>query len=121
MVTATLRLIGLVVTANADDRAPCATTTFAGTPTSDGFELRSATTAPPLPAGTVSATAPVVEPPPTTPVLPRVTPANAGATAGVTVKVVVLMAPPKDAATVVDVVTLTAEVPIAKFTVLVPC
>ena len=94
MAAVALRFVTAVVTINVADVVPAGMTTLAGTSTSVGFELRSDITAPPLAAGALNVARPVVELPPTTLVFVNATLASAGATAGVTVNVVVFVAPP---------------------------
>ncbi len=88
-----MRFVAAVLTWNVADLAPAATTTLDGTAASDEFELMSATTVPPLPAGPVSVTVPVSGTPPTTLALPSVNCESDEAAAGITVNVVVFVAP----------------------------
>jgi hypothetical protein len=83
--------VAVVVTANVLDVVPAATRILAGTDARAGFVLLSATTAPPLGAGALNVTVPVAESPPFTLVGLSVSVASAGADAGLTMNVVVLV------------------------------
>jgi len=95
MVTVPVDAFAAVLTTNVFDVAPAATTTLAGTDASAGLELPSSTVAPPAGAGALSRTVPVTELPALTRVELSVSEARVVETAaGLTVNVVVLVAPP---------------------------
>lgn len=95
MVTVPVCPFAAVLTANVFDVAPAATTTLAGTDATAGLELASITVAPPAGAGALSRTVPVTELPSLTRVGLSVSDARTAETAaGLTVKIVVLVAPP---------------------------
>ena len=95
MVTVADCPLATVLTVKVFDVVPAATTTLAGTDTSAGLELVSSTAAPPAGAGALSRTVPMTE----LPALTRVELSESEArvveaAAGLTVNVVVLVAPP---------------------------
>ena len=78
---------------NVPDVVPAVTTTLAGTDARLGIELVNVTTAPPLDAGALNVTVPVAGIPPFTLAGLSVSVASAGADAGLTMNVVVLVTP----------------------------
>jgi len=88
-----VRFVAAVATGNVAVVAPAATITFAGTVEYVVLELRNATLAPPLGAGALRVTFPLVAAPPMTLAFVNVTAVSASAVPGVTVNVVVFVVP----------------------------
>ena len=95
ILTVALDLVLEVVSVNDFDADPAGTTTLDGTETSDGDALDNVTVTPPAGAGAASVTVAAADVPPTTLVglMRSDASAGGGAAGGVTVSVVVLVAP----------------------------